>query len=419
MISRAVFVILFAGAVMASGVSAATGEDLPIHGHSSLGIDPQLSLAAVIDHAVEAYPATIELAAQAREADAWTKRGRRWLADSPALTFRYQSDRWGDDNRLEEFEAGIELPMWRWGGRRATRSLGQSMVKAATNSAGALRWSVAGRVRGALWAIALAENDLELAEANAAITERLSQMVMRRYELGDVPLRDLLLAQTSVLDAQSNLIESRAALLDAERGYRSLTGLQARPAVQVEAISKAQTVGPEHPAVRATQSQIKRAQDARRVGRAAARGAPVLLVGPRRERAAFGQSSDDSIGLSLRLPFGGRVHTRAQVTAAERAVAAAEAEHARLLRELDLQMHEAAHALAVISESLTVATKHSELASQQYTLGQRAYQLGELGLMDLLKLQRTSLAATRAVMRLETDRQRHTALFNQAVGNVP
>lgn len=267
--------------------------------------------------------------------------------------------------------------------------------------------------------IALAGNDLELAEANSQLAQRLSQGIERRHALGDVPLTDLLLAQTSALEAQSRSIVSRAAMLDAERSYRSLTGLDARPSIEPEPISHSHTISAEHPALRAAQAKIRRTKAARRMARETAKGNPTLLIGPRRERAAFGRSFDDSIGLALTVPLGGGVHIRAETAAAGRAVAAAQADHAQLVRVLDLQMHEAAHALAVLTESLDAATRRSELASRQYTLGQKAYQQGELGLMDLLRLQHTSFAATRAVMRLVTNQQRHTALYNQAVGDLP
>ena len=41
---------------------------------------------------------------------------------------RYQSDQFGSDAGLEEYEAGIELPMWRWGGRDAVRDFGAAMT---------------------------------------------------------------------------------------------------------------------------------------------------------------------------------------------------------------------------------------------------------------------------------------------------
>lgn len=128
-------------------------DGAPVHEHPILSVDPKLSLTAVIDHTIKGYPATIELTAQTKEANAWSARGRGWLADSPALTFRYQSDRLGDNNRLEEYESGIQLPLWRWGAKRATRDLGESMAMAASNNAVALRWSVAGQVRTALWVL--------------------------------------------------------------------------------------------------------------------------------------------------------------------------------------------------------------------------------------------------------------------------
>jgi len=72
------------------------------------------------------YPTTAEVQARSEQADAWSDRGNSWLADRPSLLLRYQSDRWGSDNGLNEYEAGIMLPLWSWGGRSAVQMLGET-----------------------------------------------------------------------------------------------------------------------------------------------------------------------------------------------------------------------------------------------------------------------------------------------------
>lgn len=411
-------ILLLAGLTSYIGLANAV-EEGSSHLHLALPVDSELTLRSVLDATVDQYPESIELSARDSEAAAWVSRSRSWLSAPPALSGRYQSDRWGDNNRLKEIEVGIELPIWRWGERTATRSLGDAMGTEATSAATALRWQVAGILRAALWDIALADNDFALAEEAHQIASRLATVVERRHELGDVALSDALLAQTAALEAQTQLIDARASKLDAERAYRSLTTLEQRPPFENEIQSTRHDIESTHPALVFANAEVRRAQARQDTVYHSAKGAPSLLIGPRRERAAFAQSTDDSIGVAVRIPFGGSVHRKTEVTAAGRETASVLAARNRLIRLLDLQLHEAAHELAVVRENLVTASERSALADRQLTMAQSAYEKGELEIINLLKIQNEALAAKRQMTSLIIGEKRQTSLYNQAVGELP
>ncbi len=149
---------------MLSVVVSASAATLPSHEHVALPVDDTLTLTAAIDIAYARYPTAAEVQARSAQADAWSDRGDSWLAARPSFVLRYQSDRWGSDNGLNEYEAGIMLPLWNWGGRNAVQMLGETMSVESAAAEQAVRWEVAGLLRSSLWNIALAENDHELAE---------------------------------------------------------------------------------------------------------------------------------------------------------------------------------------------------------------------------------------------------------------
>lgn len=397
-------------------VSAAT---LPSHEHVALPVDDTLSLSAAIDIAYTRYPTTVEIQARNEQANAWKDRGASWLADRPFLTLRYQSDQWGSDKGLDEQEAGIVLPLWSWGGRSAVQTLGATMSAEAAAAEQAVRWEVAGFVRRALWNIALAENDHELSEQALEVAERLTKSVRRRHELGDVALSDVLNAESFYLEAQTRLIEVSAALLDAERIYRSVTGMERRPPFSGELVSDRHDVVPDHPALAFANSELKRAEASLLVARETAATGTSLLVGARRERPALGDVYDDSIGLTLSIPFGGSSSRRTEISAASRVAASARAAQAEQERALTMALHEAAHSLNVVRENIVTATDRMKLVERHQVMGLSAYEKGELDLFDLLKLQATALDAKRQVTRLIIDEKRQAALYNQAVGILP
>ncbi|NOX68831.1 MAG: TolC family protein [Gammaproteobacteria bacterium] len=406
--------------MLLAAVSASAAAATPLsHEHVALPVDETLTLAAAVDIAYARYPTMAEVLARREQADAWSVRGDSLLAGRPSLMLRYQSDRWGPDNGLNEYEAGVMLPLWSWGGRSAVQMLGESMSIESAAAEQAVRWEVAGLVRSTLWNIALAENDLELAEQALELAERLAASVKRRYELGDVALSDKMHAESFYLEAQTKLIEMRASLLDAERTYRSVTGLERRPQFSAEIISSRQDVVRDHPALVFANAEVSRAEAQVVVVQETAATGTSLLVGARREKPALGDFYDDSIGITLSIPFGGSSSRQTAISAASRVAASARAAQVRGIRALTMALHEAAHRLNVVYENMATAADRMKLVNRHQQMGLSAYEKGEIDLFNLLILQTTALDAQRQVSRLIIDEKRQIALYNQAVGILP
>jgi len=406
---------LLLAAALCQGAAA---EDLPGHEDEPLDEDPSLTLQAAVDLTLAAFPDVEILAARKAQAEAWNARGGSLLSNRPSLMLRYQTDRWGSDDNLLEYEAGITLPLWGWGGRSAVRDFGEALAGESAHAEEALRWQVTGFVRETLWNVALAGNDRALAAEALGTAERLLRLVERRHELGDVALSDVLLARSSYLGFQAELIAADAALLDAERVYRAVTGLDRRPAFAPEALSDVDEIEPEHPALAFANAAVARAEANVEVVEQTVNTGSSVMIGTRHERPAFGTELDDSIGITLNIPFGGGAHRNTQVSDAARDASAARADRNRQIRALTLALHEAAHGLSVVYENIATAAERLDLARRHEAMGEMAYEKGEIELMDLLRMQATTIEARRQATRLEIEKKRQTALYNQAVGVV-
>lgn len=387
--------------------------------HAPLAVDVTMSLADAVEAAYSVYPSIPEVAARDQEAAAWERRGSSLIAGRPQLLVRYQSDRLGDDFGLEEIESGLQLPIWRPGERRSTRALGAELDAASVALRNVLRWEVAGRVRNVVWDMALAEGRLDIAGMRVDIANRLAASIERRHELGDVALGDLLLAQGEALSARTDLADARAALVDAERDYESLTGLDRRPRFGAEARSVLSGIDEGHPALAFASAEVARARAAEEVARRSARTSPTVTIGPRRERSTFALPYEDSIGVTVTVPFGGGSHVATQTAAAGRETATAVSTRLRLLRDLDLALHEARHGMEVMQSNLANARDRLALAERSYAMGETAYESGETGMQELLLLQRQLLDARQKALDYEIALHRLTASYNQAVGDLP
>lgn len=401
------------------GVAAAVGEPHGAAHHEPLPEQSELTLATVLDEALARYPDRALLPARVDQAEAWRQRSGSLLADTPSLSFRYQTDRFGDDAGLKEYEGGLELPLWRWGERRAARAVAGASAAVAQTAGAGLRWQVAGELRRLVWAMAEAERELQAALDGRDLNDRLAAAVRRRHELGDVPLGDVLLADSAALAAEEAVVDATAMVVDAQREYRMLSGLDARPPFQTESLSAIEEIPPDHPALAAAEAALQRARSRADLSRRSARGSPTLLIGPRWERPPLGTGYDDSIGLTLTVPLPGTAHGRTAAADARAEAAAALADRDRLRRALALALHEAEHGLEVARANRQTAQRRAELATRHADMGRTAYDAGEIDLMDLLRLQEAAVAARRARDRYEIEVSRRTAAYNQAVGVYP
>ncbi len=407
--------------LLSFGVNAALASDTDERGHhnATLGIDETLTLSRAVDQALANYPDFVELEARATQARVWEERGRDWFPDRPSLSLRYQTDRWGDNDRLDEYEAGVSLPLWSWNGRRLTQSFAEAMKLESAAASLRLRWEVAGLLRNMLWNIALAENDVEQAQTELEMAQQLAVAVERRHELGDVALGDVLLAQSAALEAQTRLVDANARRVDAERDYSIFTGLERRPPYRGETRSTLDRLPEDHPALAFAAAEIRRAESAHTLAARVSASSPSLLIGPRRERAANAQEYDDSIGMTLTIPFGHSSQKQIDMAAARRDLATARAAHNRETRIQTLRLHEAEHMLETVAKNIDASARRAELAQRHREMGVLAYQKGELELIDLLQLQRNASAAQRQLARLQIEQNRQIAFYNQAVGALP
>ena len=390
-----------------------------LHLHEPLPVSSGLGWSELIEQTLVNYPRFIELAARDTEANALSERGGKWFSGSPAIYASYLSDQAFDDHGMVEYELGVELPLWRWNERAAAQSLGTAASTESLAAAAALQLQIAGLLRSTLWDIERAVVAVALAKEDVTAAKELLRVVERRHSVGDLPLTDTLLARSALLERESVLINSDAALLDAEREYRSLTGLDRRPANIEETSSQREEAGDAHPWLIMASAAISKAEADLEMSAREVKGPPVLTLGSRRERGAFTNYYVDSIGVQVKVPFGGGAHASAKSADNMRALSAAKADRAQLVRQLELELHEAHHTLVVVNASLELARERFELADRRLQMSKRAFDEGEMTLFELLLQQQLARTTQMETARLETERRRAIAEINQALGESP
>lgn len=167
--------------------STATDPGLPA--------DPGLNLRTVVDKASARNPNQEVLSARVAQADALRLQARSPLAANPSLSLSHYDDVPIDNNGAQEWETGVELPLWMPRQRAARLRVAAATGENARTTGAALRGQVAGLVRESLWEIALLIKQLRLVELQRDTARHLEADVAKRVRYGDLARSDLILAQ--------------------------------------------------------------------------------------------------------------------------------------------------------------------------------------------------------------------------------
>jgi len=155
------------------------------------------------------------------------------------------------------------------------------------------------------------------------------------------------------------------------------------------------------------------------------------LVGSGQTNLAIGVNSDrpsdndprsnktESFNIGVVVPFGGSAHTNPQVAAINVELNRLISEREQLFRDLEQAHHEAEHNLEVNQAELTIANDLKQAAEEHLNMTQLSYSVGEINLLDLLKIQTRTQQAILNAKERAVMLQRDQAFYNQAVGVLP
>lgn len=394
------------------------GSKYQVEHYDPIEIDASLKLPAVIDSALAKYPDTNWLKALEEEAKALEQRSDSWFAGAAAIGLAFQE---ATSGTLHYGDANIQVPLWNIGQRDAEKTLAMRAENSAQSHSDAIKLRVAGLVRAALWDLALQNIRLEQAKAEVSVTKQLVAKVKKRYELGDLPRSDMLLAQSELLQKRSMLTLAEAEVMHARKRYISITQSPKVPADYRETLSPMATIKQSHPALMAVNDQIARKQAEIAAIQKAGSGQTSLSVGINSDRGNNDPRSNntESFNIGVSIPFGGSAHLAPQIAAANVELNKLIAEREQLHRDLEQAHHEAEHALEVNRAELGIANELKQIAEEHLKMTQLSFSVGEINLMDLLKIQARTQRAVLDVKERSVMLQRDIAFYNQAVGVLP
>lgn len=386
--------------------------------HDLIEVDQSLGLSKLIDLTLEKYPDATWLDSLEEEAAALRKRGESWTSGASQAGLRFQE---ATSGTLHYIDATVQVPLWNLGQRDAQQKVGEQAEASSQSQAQATKLRVAGLVRVALWDMALQRIRYQQAQVEAATFEQLLAKVKRRVELGDLPRADELLAHSELLQKRSVLTLAEAELMHARKRYASITQTTKIPANFQENLVPLKEIQQNHPALAAINSQIDRKRAELDALKLVGSGQTNVVVGINSDSMTNDPRSNktESFNIGVNVPFGGSAHSQPQIAAMNVELNKLVAQREQLFRDLEQMHHEAEHNLEVNRVELDIANELQQVAEEHLNMTELSFSVGEINLMDLLKIQsRTHLAILNAKERAVM-LQRDQAIYNQAVGVMP
>ena len=414
--------LLIAALTVYLGVSNPLGaEELLVEHLDELTIDERLTLRQVVETTFERYPQSALITAFQEESRALEQRSSSWIAGYPMIYLQYIDDALLGANRgITDVQTGYQIPLWMWGQKEASEKVTEESKQAVERYITALKHEIAGLVRNALWTLRLVENRRELARRIYEVAEKLTNVVQRRVELGDLARADLLLAESDQLEKKTLLVQAEAEVMHARKAYQNLTRMTRAPRHLEETLTPLKQFDERHPSLAAASASVERAQAEVEFTRHSKQGnQPTILVGTDSTEIDKNHTMGTGANLVLQVPIGGDDWHAPQVAQANLVLNEKVVQRETLRRQLEKALHEAWHTLSVDRAALEIAERRKSIAETQINMSSIAFEAGEIALIDYLKIQAGAQAAIRDAAERAILVQKDTAVYNQVLGVMP
>ncbi len=404
-----------------AGVSTALPAESTFHvdHFDELRPNASLTLKEVVRLSAERYPTIALLKAKAEEAAAY-----RAFADTPFAgehigRIGYADDRPVDNTGQRGLEFGLQVQLWQWGENSAVEKIAEAADSDQSIYQNFLLYTVAELVREAVWRVSLTRFEYENARRIHSLAKQLFESVTIRVGSGDLAQADLLLAKSEFLESETELIKAEAELMHARRAYSSITGLDEIPDNFEEPKSPIETVGAGHVAIRSINAGVEKEKAKITYFRFQTNSQLLVGLGYARQQESFGSPGQNSLGVTVDVPFGAPQRRNALAASSNVALNELIAQRDSLMRNLDLRLHEAKHLIQIGKANLELAGDRADLQKRYIATQEIAFKNGEISLSELLIARKRAFQAIQNLEQQQIFLKRDIALYNQVVGVLP
>jgi outer membrane protein, heavy metal efflux system len=379
------------------------------------------SLAQAVEAAWQRSAEALQSQGQQRQARADQAVASSWLAAPPALQLSQRQGRGNAADGQRETEVGVALPLWRPGARATAGQAAQAELDWSTAAEQAARLRVAGQVRQALGQLATLEAEHRVVALQSQLLARLAADVDRRVQAGDLAPADALAARAEWLAGQAQEAEVQQKLRAQQAEWQLLTGLAvpAQMSATVPDPAAVSDLADTHPELQLAARAVERAQRRLALVQAQRGDGPEVGMSLRQERPGQGSATLNSVGVTLRLPFGTETHAQPRLAAALSEVDVALTQQQRTRDRLAAELDLARSQLQAAEAQARLEAQRAALLRERAGHVDKAFKAGESSLPELLRALGAAAQAEAASQRQQAHLRLAQSRLQQAQGLLP
>jgi outer membrane protein TolC len=375
-----------------------------------------LTLSSLTDKVYQALPGKLGESKFARLQQANDALSDALFAEPMMANLNHFNDAIGSGDGFQEWEGGVDMPLWLPGQKQAQQSLSQKFIAALPAYQARLQLQASAEVRQLVWQVKLAEAELEQAALVLETAKKLEQDVKKRVDAGDLPTTEALLASSNTLEKHGLMAEAESRLEQQLETYSLITGEQDLPAKVTETLDPDTAITASHPQLAMQDQVIARLQAEMGIAQYAGAANPNLSVGVRRERGDDKESFNHSLGVGISVALNDSRYSQPAVAEASAALAEAQVQRREIERQLNKTLLARQQTLKATRKQLELISEQNKTTQEYYQLQKRAFDLGELNLLDLLRSQVRANESRNRKRQLEVQVEQNIAAVNQALG---
>lgn len=375
-----------------------------------------LTLSMLTEKVYQALPGKLGESKFARLQEANDALSDSLFAQPATANLNHFSDAIGSGDGFQEWEGGIDMPLWLPGQKQAQQSLSNRLMAQLPAYQARLQLQASAEVRQLVWQVKLAEADLEQASLTWQTAQKLEQDVKKRVDAGDMPPTEALLASSNTLEKHGLMAEAKSRLEQQLETYHLITGEQKLPAQVTETLGSASTIPASHPQLAMQDQVIARLQAEMGIAEYAGAANPNLSVGVRRERGDDKESFNHSLGVGISIALNDSRYSQPAVAEASAVLAEAQVQRREIERQLTKTLLARQQTLKATRKQLELISEQNKTTQDYYQLQKRAFDLGELNLLDLLRSQVRANDSRNRKRQLQVQVEQNIAAVNQALG---
>jgi outer membrane protein, heavy metal efflux system len=378
-----------------------------------------MSLSSLVKKVNERQLASLKQLAQQQQVNANTALGNALFAGTANVNLNHFNDVIGSSDGFQEWESSVDLPLWLPGQKQQQLALSDTLSAEIPAYQQRLLLDASATVRSTVWAVALTETNVKQNYQVWQTAQKLEQNVASRVKAGELAGTEALLASSHALEMQGRYLQAKTELDYAWNNYQNYTGEMSLPENIKESLSEQTHINQKHPYLALLDQQILTLRAQQDLARFDGAVNPNLSFGLRRERDDHDDDYNNSVGIGISFALDNEVYQNPNLASAASELADATIERQRLERELQDALLRHRHQLQAKQQQLELVNEQDKTAKKYLLLQQRAFDLGEIDLVSLIRSQSLADEAVNRKTSLQVDITHAVSTVNQALGMIP